>query len=209
MRKARAIFFGVFFLFMGAILPSVADAQTCSSQGGTCQAICDLNATTFAPSTDCTGSTGECCVPRAVTPPAVTCAGVCVPVTGSCPTGTVIGGGSSTCGSTRMCCVTGATGSPTTGPGATGSPTGGSVNFSFENPLVFTDVNELLIAVLTFLQGFIVVIALIFIVVGAVLYITSGGDTGRIETAKKCIRLKWIGSIFRIHAMPMPSLTIR
>ncbi len=53
---------------------------------------------------------------------------------------------------------------------------------------------------LTFLQSFIVILALIFIVIGAFLYITSTGDTGRITTAKNCITAALIGLAIGIAA---------
>lgn len=81
----------------------------------------------------------------------------------------------------------------------TGGPTG-TVPVAVTNPLSFTTVNELLGRILTFLQSFIVILALIFIVIGAFLYITSGGDSGRIETAKKCITAALIGLAIGIAA---------
>jgi glucose uptake protein GlcU len=61
-------------------------------------------------------------------------------------------------------------------------------------------VNGLLGRVLTFLQSFIVILSLIFIIIGAFMYITSGGESGRIETAKKCITAALIGLAIGIAA---------
>jgi hypothetical protein len=61
-------------------------------------------------------------------------------------------------------------------------------------------VNDLLGRVLTFLQSFIVILSLIFIIIGAFMYITSGGESGRIETAKKCITAALIGLAIGIAA---------
>ena len=82
------------------------------------------------------------------------------------------------------------------GPG----PVTGTVTVGVSNPLSFTTVNDLLGRVLTFLQTFIVILALIFIVIGAFLYISSGGDSGRVETAKKCITAALIGLALGIAA---------
>jgi hypothetical protein len=75
--------------------------------------------------------------------------------------------------------------------------------FTFGNPVAFStlDGNDGLFArILTFLQGFIVLLALIFIVIGGFLYITSAGDEGRMETAKKCILAALIGLALGIAA---------
>lgn len=82
------------------------------------------------------------------------------------------------------------------GPG----PATGTVTVGVTNPLSFNTVNDLLGRVLTFLQTFIVILALIFIVIGAFLYISSGGDSGRVETAKKCITAALIGLALGIAA---------
>lgn len=84
-------------------------------------------------------------------------------------------------------------------PAGTGGPTGGTV-VGVTNPLSFNTVNDLLGRVLTFLQSFIVILALIFIVIGAFLYITSSGDSGRITTAKNCITAALIGLAIGIAA---------
>lgn len=80
------------------------------------------------------------------------------------------------------------------------TPTAGSTTVSFANPLRFNTVNELLTSLLTFLQTFIVMLALIFIIIGALLYVTSAGNDGRMETAKKCILGAVIGLALGIAA---------
>jgi len=81
-----------------------------------------------------------------------------------------------------------------------GGPAGGQISVSIANPLSFDTVDGLLAQVLSFLQGFIVILSLIFIIIGAFIYITSGGDSGRIETAKKCITAALIGLAIGIAA---------
>lgn len=68
------------------------------------------------------------------------------------------------------------------------------------NPLTYTTVNGLLGSLLTWLQAILATLALVFIVIGGFLYITSGGDTGRAETAKKCIWAAVIGFALAIAA---------
>ncbi|MGB3072732.1 MAG: hypothetical protein WBB68_00500 [Candidatus Moraniibacteriota bacterium] len=123
---------------------------------------------------------------------AQTCTGSCITIGQSC-SGTI--NTSLTCsGSTQVCCV--ATGSTPT-PGA---PTGSLTTVQISNPLSYNTVNGLLGRVLTFLQSFIVILSLIFIIIGAFMYITSGGESGRIETAKKCITAALIGLAIGIAA---------
>lgn len=68
------------------------------------------------------------------------------------------------------------------------------------NPLSFSTVDGLLAKVLSFLQSVIVLLTLIFIVLGAFFYITSAGDSGRIETAKKFVFYALVGLAIGIAA---------
>jgi len=70
----------------------------------------------------------------------------------------------------------------------------------FQNPLTFTSINDLLAALLFSLQNIIVVLALIFIIIGAFLYITSGGNDHRMELGKKAILAALIGLALGIAA---------
>lgn len=54
--------------------------------------------------------------------------------------------------------------------------------------------------ILDALQGIIVTLSLVFIVIGAVLYIVSAGDEGRIKTAKAAITASMIGLAIGIAA---------
>lgn len=84
--------------------------------------------------------------------------------------------------------------------GPSSGPSTGMVTVGVTNPLNFTTVNDLLAKILTFLQTFIVILALIFIIIGAFLYISSGGDSGRVEAGKKCITAALIGLALGIAA---------
>ncbi len=53
---------------------------------------------------------------------------------------------------------------------------------------------------LTALQGIIVTLALVFLVLGGVLYVISGGDEGKIKTAKGAITAAMIGLAIGIAA---------
>jgi hypothetical protein len=156
-------------------------------------------------------ATGAAC---ATTQPAnTTKVGDCFPVeingscykptdTGTGSTGTGTGTGSTGSGTGTG---TGSTGSGTgTGTGSTGSGTGtgstGATTISFENPLKFNTVQDVLGSLLTTLQGIIVILAIVFIVIGAVLYITSAGNSKQTEMAKSAITAAMIGLAIGIAA---------
>lgn len=109
------------------------------------------------------------------------------------------------CGGTNTCTAT-CSGTPTgdTCPTAghvccpPAAATSGSVTFS--NPLSFTTVQDATGAFLSALQGIIVTLALVFLVFGGVLYVISGGDEGRIKTAKGAITAAMIGLAIGIAA---------
>jgi len=68
-----------------------------------------------------------------------------------------------------------------------------TTTISFSNPLSFSTVEGLLSSVLAALQGIIVTLSLVFIVFGAVMYVLSAGDDGRMKTAKSAITAALIG----------------
>jgi hypothetical protein len=76
--------------------------------------------------------------------------------------------------------------------------TGNTIEFC--NPLAFNSVQGVLGSLLNSLQGIIVAISIVFIVIGAVLYITSAGDEERIKTAKKAITASLVGLAIGIAA---------
>jgi hypothetical protein len=86
-------------------------------------------------------------------------------------------------------------------PLATQAACGVSGNtIEFCNPLKFDSVEALLLSVLNSLQGIIVTISIIFIIIGAIFYITSGGSEERTKTAKKAIFAALIGLALGIAA---------
>lgn len=71
---------------------------------------------------------------------------------------------------------------------------------AFCNPLRFCSVESFLTNVLVTLRQIIVLLSLVFVVIGALFYVTSAGDSGRIETAKKAISASMIGLALGIAA---------
>lgn len=88
---------------------------------------------------------------------------------------------SSTCNSGQYYCV----------PNSLTSTSPQAINFT--NPLAFNTVEQVLDSILGTLRSIIVILSLVFIVIGAVLYITSAGDEGRMKTAKGAITASVIG----------------
>lgn len=131
----------------------------------------------------CTGATPVCCVSSAAD------TGTCVPNGGECLPSCLNGTGQGTCTSGTCCKKSG--GTPTPGSGGT---------IELPNPLTLNTVEEVLTALLLGLQGIIVTLALVFLVVGAVLYVTSAGSEKQIETAKGAIFAAMIGLAIGIAA---------
>jgi hypothetical protein len=63
----------------------------------------------------------------------------------------------------------------------------------YTNPLKYTTVEGVLAGLLSALRNVIVVLSLIAIVIGAVLYVTSFGDEGRMTLAKSAITAALVG----------------
>ena len=74
------------------------------------------------------------------------------------------------------------------------------VSITLTNPLKYNTVQQVLMALLYALQGVIVVLSLVFIVIGAVLYITSAGNQARVTSAKTAITAALIGLAIGILA---------
>lgn len=86
-----------------------------------------------------------------------------------------------------------------TPPPAVPGPTNGGF-VTFKNPLKFDNIPDFVTAFLTFLQGFIIVLALIMIVIGGLMYITSAGDEGRMTMGKNTILGALIGLALGVAA---------
>ena len=85
-------------------------------------------------------------------------------------------------------------GSGSLGPGGT------SGYYQFPNPFKYDTFEQVVSAVLSKLQGLIVLISLVFIIIGAVLYITSSGNEKMITLAKGAIVASMIGLAIGIAA---------
>ena len=71
---------------------------------------------------------------------------------------------------------------------------------NFINPLEYDTVEDVLYSLLNTLQGIIVVISIIFIIIGAILYITSAGNEKNMTLAKGAITAAVIGLAIGIAA---------
>jgi len=100
-------------------------------------------------------------------------------------------------GEVRSCCVDG--GSTPPGGGTPGGG-GGDATVTFSNPLQFDTVEQVLSSLLIALQGIIVTLSIVFIVIGAVLYITSAGNDKQTTMAKTAIVAAMIGLAIGIAA---------
>jgi len=118
----------------------------------------------------CAGGAGTCV-------PGASCPGGDAPLSDTCP-GAI----------EQVCCPT------NSGGGA------GSAVINFENPLKYDTVQEVVSALLAALQGIIVLLSIVFIVIGAVMYITSGGNQAMVTLAKGAILASMIGLAIGIAA---------
>lgn len=76
--------------------------------------------------------------------------------------------------------------------------TSGGTNFT--NPLKYRTVEEFLGAILGAIQKIIVMLALVFIVVGAVMILVSAGNSGMVEQGKKAITMALVGFALGVAA---------
>ncbi len=70
----------------------------------------------------------------------------------------------------------------------------------FADPIRFTSVDSLLQNILKTIQGIVAALAVLMIVVAGILYMTSAGDQGRVETAKKAVTAAIIGLALSLAA---------
>lgn len=174
-------------------VPTASEGAACvgtaMSKAGTCRTTCNTGE-----SADVASSCGIyiCCVSQA------TQGTTCNSGKGTCKASCLSSETSSTdatCTSPTPSCCT----ATSSGGGGTGSGSGSST-IQFSNPLAYNTVEEVLGAILTGLQGIIVTLALVFLVVGAVMYVTSAGNDKQIETAKGAIFAAMIGLALGIAA---------
>lgn len=121
----------------------------------------------------------------------------CGGVTGICRSGGCLGGETPDnvngwcTDATQDCCIS-----------AVATPAGGMNTIEFTNPITPTTIPGFLQALLNSLRGIIVVVSIIFILIGAIMYMVSAGSEKMITTAKSCITGALIGLAI---AMAAPS----
>ncbi|EKE16015.1 MAG: hypothetical protein ACD_11C00054G0005 [uncultured bacterium] len=77
------------------------------------------------------------------------------------------------------------------------APASGTI---FANPLAYDSIEEFLLHFLSVIQQIIAILSLIFVVIGAVMYVISAGNSGMVEKAKSTITYSLIGLALGIAA---------
>jgi len=108
------------------------------------------------------------------------------------------------CPGTQACCKKNTVASTTTpvanaNPAAT-TPAASTGSTSFTNPIIYTNVEGLLGGILSAIQKIIVILALIFIAIGAVMILVSAGSPETVEKGKKAITMAIVGLAIGIAA---------
>ena len=80
------------------------------------------------------------------------------------------------------------------------TPNGADCATCFTNPLKFKTIEDFLANFMSVMQKIIVTLALVFIVIGAMLILTSAGESGQAENGKKAITAALIGLAIGIAA---------
>lgn len=86
------------------------------------------------------------------------------------------------CDAGQYCCKLKSTGTGTTTP-----TTGGTQTSGFGNPIAPNSIEEVLGSIMRYLQGIAGTIAVIFIIIGGIMYMLSGGSKDMAERAKKTL----------------------
>lgn len=201
-------------LFLLPIVPNdIVFAATCAelAPGATCQSSC-VTDRVISGSSDC-GWLKTCCKPASPTDGICTGTGANAGKTGRCGTycgsDTVdavrcTGAANGAASNGLYCCIAkNDTTAPAAAPAATAPvvPAAGSIGtVSFSNPLAFDTVQGATETFINAFQGIIVWLALIFLVLGGILYITSAGNSKSVEKAKGMITAAMIGLAIGIAA---------
>ncbi len=185
---------------------SYTDGSRCL---GTCESACTAGGSqaelgTCTTAADGAASNGmKCCIAANSVGGACSVAGKNGACKATCATTEPSGGtcnvGSGTAYDGMKCCVPNTAAGDVEGSGAGGT----TAAVSFTNPLAFDTVQGATAVFLAAFQGIIVMLALIFLVLGGILYITSAGDTKNIDKAKAMITAAMIGLAIGVAA---PSL---
>ncbi len=174
------------FLFFG-VANSQASTAECTAQGGICATVGGSGCLSGSPIANITCSGGVTCCTNVTPKSSTICCQVsgqgCGEINGStCPTGmNFLGTGS--CSSFSACQIKTSTGS------SANTNNGNSITFS--NPIGFTTFAGLLNSILNHMMGIIATIAIVFMILGGIMYMMSGGNEGMVTKAKKT----WTGAI--------------
>ncbi len=167
----------IFFVALFFSSSQIASAAACASPN-TCETVHGDCPGGRSVTGDYCGAGKLCCAPSTSL-----CNGVGEICRSACDAGET---SISTCENGLKCCKAGAQNA--------------SVSIEFQNPLSVDTVEGVLGSILSTLRGIIVVLSLVFIVLGAILYIVSAGDEGRMKTAKGAITASMIGLAIGIAA---------
>ncbi len=190
----------------------VPKTQTCSDAGGSC---CDLNKNTCSQEKlDVSGCSGSrvCCIGQC-NPISTTTPNPCYWINIGCNPDDECDNqeaeicGPSSCEGTcngkskgKIRCVSGSDcnegggGTVNNGGGMGGSNTGGSGGaVRFNNPLSTDSFEALIMGIINWILGIVVSLAILFLIIGGLMYITSAGDEERIKKAKNIILYAVVG----------------
>ena len=129
--------------------------------------------------------------------------GTCTTIVAGCPSGYVTTNAMQACSNNGICCVlNNAPSNSNTITTTNATASNSSSGTIFPNPLKFTTVSELLTSVITNLMGVMAMIALVFMIIGGIMYMTSGGNDKMITRAKNT----WTAAIIGLAiAMAAPT----
>lgn len=184
MKKRELIFIITIALGLLFTAHNNASAATCGSNNeGTCAEGLSCPQTTQRITGTCEGNY-VCCKPdSSIASSCSSLGGGCVDGDIGCDSDTELNPANDECEAKgKMCCKNGGVSQGTETPAASGSDT-----IDFPNPIKASTMSEFLGNVLSALLGVVAFISLIFIIIGAVMYMLSAGNEQAIERAKKTI----------------------
>lgn len=180
----------------GETAPTFADEAACTTAGGMPKrAACDPGDTRLGKIMAAGAARTECC--RVPAPGTTSSSTAGTPTAGACSGGTCRSACQSGEAPSGACSVAGVSGGTCCKLAAAPSA---PQTINFTNPLLFNTVDEVLTSILGTLRGIIVVLSLVFIVIGAVMYILSAGNDSMMKTAKGAITASMIGLAIGIAA---------
>lgn len=186
MLNKKIIFITVVVLGFLAVASNNVSAAICGSNN---EGLCVDGSSCLATTQKITGTCepGQiCCKPKSsMTSSCSSLGGGCVDGDIGCDPDTELNPINDECeADSKICCKNGGVSQGTSAPVA---PTGGSETVDFPNPIKASTMSEFLGNVLNALLGVVAFISLIFIIIGAVMYMVSAGNEQAIERAKKTI----------------------